>query len=102
MVAAKRSGVLGARAGRDATARQQQRELFDMVAEPALAVMVLAMHVGGDHPAHGHELGARHDGRKEAAAHEAARMSERSTPASTGQPAGSRVEGPHPVEPARR
>jgi hypothetical protein len=35
-----------------------------MVAEPSVAMVVLAVDVGRDHPADGDELGARHHDRK--------------------------------------
>jgi hypothetical protein len=61
--------VLHLRAGDDTPVGQGQREPFDMVAEAAVAMMVLAVHVRGDHAADGHELRARHHRREKAEGH---------------------------------
>src|SRR5207302_11253837 len=58
--------VLG-RAGEDFTGGCEEAEIPHEVREGPVAVMVLAMNVGGDGASHGHELGARRHGQEETA-----------------------------------
>ena len=60
-------GVLGPRAACEGAIRAHDVDPVDEGAEGAGLVVILAMHVGGDHAADGHMLGARRDGRKKPA-----------------------------------
>ena len=99
IVAANSSGsVVGRDAARLAVGGQQVEPLH-MVAEAAVAVVVLAVDVGGDGAADGGEGGARAGRRHEAARHERLQqVAEGNARLATSSPVG-RLEGQQPVEP---
>jgi hypothetical protein len=84
----------------DLARRQHQLEPFDMAAEIAGLVLVLAMHVIGDGPAQGGEGRARRDRGKEAARQEDAPEIVEAGAGLGDQQAGRRIEIEQPVEPA--
>ena len=73
-----------------------------MRAETAVAVMVLAVHVGRDHAADGHELRPRHDRREITARHERGEDVGEQHARFHREEAARRVESAEAVEPARR
>jgi hypothetical protein len=63
-----------------------QLETNHVISETAFAVVVLAMHIGGDGATHGHVAGAWGDGQKEASGHHSPQQSIEADACASGDP----------------